>query len=82
MIRVPSAVRSGSFPVVFQATDNNDSKKYSATGTILIFAESLDEFAVWQLIVLGGAAIAVIYFAAGRQKKTKSKPIKFHTLSK
>jgi hypothetical protein len=56
------AGRSGSFPLQFTATDESDSEKqYSADGALLIFAEALPEFALWQLGIAMIIGLFVFY---------------------
>lgn len=56
-VKMDTAGRSGIFPIKFTAITfvDGESKQYTSTGTIMIFAEGLDEFAPWQ------AAVAMIF---------------------
>ncbi len=68
---VATAAKSGAFPITFVATANGNS--YSAVGTLLIFAEGLDEFAAWQLAGLMMIVIAVLYYSDFSMAKTANR---------
>ncbi|MFA4819454.1 MAG: Ig-like domain-containing protein [Candidatus Aenigmatarchaeota archaeon] len=73
-VSVSTVARTGSFPITFVATDP-DGNTYSTLATILVFAEGLDEFAAWQLIILVIIAIAFIAYYKidlGHRKKRKT----------
>ncbi len=59
---MPNAAKSGSFPTSFVAEDVTEGRYFSVIGNILIFAEGLEEFQAWQIIILLGlAAVIFIY---------------------
>ena len=68
-VSMSTAARSGQFPVEFRGTytevvdGNTVTNTFSAIGTLLIFAEGLDEFAVWQLAGLMLIVIAILYYS-------------------
>ncbi|MBI3190672.1 hypothetical protein HYZ41_03130 [archaeon] len=70
------AGRSGSFKMKFKATDSFG-KEYSSVNYMLIFAEGLNEFAAWQLIVLAaaGALIFCKIGNTGMKQKTKRRTV-------
>ncbi|MBI4174874.1 MAG: hypothetical protein HY517_04470, partial [Candidatus Aenigmarchaeota archaeon] len=74
-VSVATAAKSGQFPITFVATENGNS--YSTVGTLLIFAEGLNEFAAWQLGALVLIVIALLYysdfFSTGRGMKKKKR---------
>lgn len=63
MLNNNAAGRSGSFGLQFTATDKDNiiGKTYSTEAALLVFAESLPEFAVWQLVVMGVIAGFIFY---------------------
>ncbi len=55
------AFRAGSFKLIFEADDNLNFNKHISINYLLVFAVGLDEFALWQLAVLGIFAALIFY---------------------
>lgn len=72
-VEMPTAVKSGAFPVTFVATAP-DSSTYPAIGNILIFSEGLTEFSNIQLIGLVALAISFVVYYSLTYAKTVPKP--------
>ena len=83
-VTMSTAARSGSFPIRFRGTyteiagGNTVENTFVVIGTLLIFAEGLDEFAAWQLAILVLLVIAVLYYSGfgspGSGKTKKKRP--------
>ena len=75
------AGRSGAFGLRFVATDKVTEKNYIAFGNLLIFAEGLDEFAAWQLVVIM-LIVVLIYYRYGdniaKEAKKRGATNKYH----
>jgi hypothetical protein len=65
-VNMSSGGRAGVYPIEFIA-NKTALDKYTTIGTLMIFAESLDEFAVWQLVVILLIA-GLVYVRIGRKK--------------
>jgi len=70
-VTMATAARSGSFPVTFVAAEGSNT--FTATGTLLIFAEGLDEFAAWQLAGLMLIVVAILYYSDFLNAKKRPK---------
>ncbi|MFH0949029.1 MAG: hypothetical protein V1802_00910, partial [Candidatus Aenigmatarchaeota archaeon] len=65
-VRLDIAARAGIYPLTITATD--DSETYSDDAVLMIYAESLPEFSLWQLAVLLAAGIVIYALIASRKK--------------